>query len=112
MEKITIDYDTMRENCIQIHQEVHELYLVANHIGEDLGLAVKSADELITHPETKSWDGMGRYAKMLYDKKEMWDKLPNKLWVVSNEHRIEWIKDKSRNELLNCHFHLGGKKLY
>ncbi len=112
----TIDFDTMRENCIQIHQEVFELYKVANHIGEDLNLSVKSADELRTSEETKTWDGMGRYAKMLYDNNEMWAKLPDKLWInvaVAFEiQRIEWVKEESKKSLLDCYLQLGGKNLY
>jgi len=108
----TIDFDTMRSNCIQIHSEVFYMLKVANHIGEDLGLIVKEADELIKHPETKSWDGMGRYAKKLYDDVEMWEKLPIKLWVEYEDRKIEWIKEKAKAELLDCYYQLGGKNLY
>lgn len=111
-----IDFATMRENCIQIHQEVFEIYKVADHIGEDLNLSVKSADELKTNENTKSWDGMGRFAKELYDNENMWSQLPEKLWVkldVAYEgHKKEWVKEDCKKSLLDCYYQLGGKNLY
>jgi hypothetical protein len=116
MNKPTIDFDTMRSNCIQIHQEVFELYKVANHIGEDLNLDVKSADELIHNEKTKTWDGMGRFAKELLDNECVWEKLPEKLWInidmVFIGQKKEWIKEDAKNSLLNCYYQLGGKNLY
>lgn len=102
-----IDFDTMRVNCIQIHQETLMLFKVANHIGEKLNLIVENADELKTHPETKAWEGMGRFAKSLYDNKEMWDSLPEHLHAQG----ISWEKDAAKKELLNCYQHLGGKRI-
>lgn len=116
MKTPTIDFATMRENCIQIHQEVFELYKVAEHIGEDLNLPVKSADELRTNENTKSWDGMGRFAKELYDNESIWNQLPEKLWVrldVAYEgQRKEWVKEDAKKSLLDCYYQLGGKNLY
>jgi hypothetical protein len=99
----------MRANCIQIHQETHLLFIVAKHIGEELNLIVKTADELKKHPETKTWDGMGRFAKSLYDNTKIWDAMPEHLSIP--ELPIHWKKEKARNELLNCYQHLGGKNL-
>lgn len=111
-----IDFDTMRVNCIQIHQEVFELLIVAKHIGEELNLIVKDADELRNNPETKTWDGMGRYAKTLYDDTAMWDILPETLNIridVSYDGQKKlWNKKEARAELLNCYQSLGGKNLY
>lgn len=113
-EKPTIDFDTMRENCIQIHQEVSEIFNVAKHIGESLELPVKSADELRKHPEMKKWDGMGRFSKELYDNTLLWNKLPEELWITldGSGKRKHWIKEKAKKELLSCYYHLGGKNLY
>jgi len=112
----TIDFYTMRANCIQIHQEVFEIFTVANHIGEDLNLPIKSEDELSTNERTKTWDGMGRFAKELLDNNEMWDKLPEKLWIGINPNNIgekkEWIKQEAKASLLDCYYQLGGKNLY
>lgn len=114
--KPTIDFDTMRSNCIQIHQEVFEIYKVANHIGKDLELPVKSADELKTNEKTKSWDGMGRFAKELLDNEVMWSKLPERLWVnidiLYKGQKKEWVKDEAKKSLLDCYYQLGGKNLY
>ena len=107
MKKTTIDFDTMRVNCIQIHQETHELFQVAEHVGEDLNLVVETADELKTHPETKTWEGVGRFAKSLYDNKDLWNSMPEYL-SIGNKY---WEKEKSRAELLNCYQQLGGKNL-
>lgn len=109
--KPTIDFDTMRANCIQIHQETFLLFKVAKHIGEELDITVKSADELRTHPDTKSWDGMGRFAKKLYDNIKVWDAMPTHLSLVYDGERVYWEKDKARAELLNCYQQLGGKNL-
>jgi hypothetical protein len=76
-----IDFDIMRSNCIQIHQEVFEMFQVAHYIGVDLHLLVRSADELKSHEQTRSWDGMGRFAKQVYDDNKTWDILPEKLFV-------------------------------
>lgn len=103
-----IDFDTMHVNCIQIHQETLKLFAVANHVGEELNLLVKTADELKTHPETKSWDGLGRFAKSLYDNQSLWDSMPE---YLSIEGGFYWDKKESRDELLNCYQHLGGKNL-
>lgn len=104
----------MRANCIQIHQETHEILLVADHIGEDINIKVKSADELRTHEETKTWDGMGRYAKELYDNNELWNVLPEHLVITlpHNDSKIQWKKEAAKAELLNCYQQLGGKNLY
>lgn len=107
-----MDFQVMRENCISIHQEMYELFKVADDIGVDLNLTVKSADELKTHISTKSWDGMGRFAKDLYDNTTIWDKLPDRLWIQGVSHRQEWKKEEARKELLDCYFHLGGEKLF
>jgi hypothetical protein len=102
----------MRSNCIQIHQETFLLLIVAEHIGERLNLIVESADELRTHPETKTWDGMGRFAKSLYDNDKMWESMPEYLNIVLPAgDRTTWKREDSRKELLNCYQHLGGKKL-
>ncbi len=108
----SIDFDTMRSNCIQIHQEVFEMFLVADHIGEKLDIKVKSADELKTHEETKTWDGMGRYAKELYENQQVWDQLPVSLWIDIHGNKTQWVKEKARAELLDCYYQLGGKNLY
>lgn len=114
--KPTIDFDTMRSNCIQIHQEVFEMYKVASHIGEDLELPVKSADELRTNEKTKTWDGMGRFAKELLDNETIWAKLPERLWVnidvVYQGQKKEWVKEEAKKSLLDCYYQLGGKNLY
>ena len=114
--KPIIDFDTMRSNCIQIHQEVFEIYKVANHIGEDLELPIKSADELKTNEKTKSWDGMGRFAKELLDNENIWAKLPERLWIDIDVaylgHKTEWIKEEAKKSLLDCYYQLGGKNLY
>lgn len=109
---MTKDFYTVRENCIQIHQEVTELLLVGKTIGEDLGLI--SDNELSTHEKTKSWDGMGRYAKELYDDKAMWDKLPEKsaIYLEYSGIRKVWEKQKAREELFDCYQQLGGKSLH
>jgi hypothetical protein len=112
--KLTIDFDTMRSHCMQIHQEVFELYKVANRIGEDLELPVKSADELRTNEKTKSLDGMGRFAKQLLDNDTVWSKLPERLWINIDIHsgqKKEWIKEEAKKSLFNCYCQLGGKNL-
>ena len=112
MNKPTIDFDTMRVNCIEIHQQTYELFLVAKHIGEELNLIVQSADELRTHEQTKTWDGMGRFAKKLYDNTAMWAKLPEQLWVVNfNNDKVKWKKENALKELIDCYYQLGGKNL-
>lgn len=112
---MTIDFNTMRVNCIQIHQETFELLQAARQIGLDLGLIVNDADQLANHEQTKSWDGMGRFAKQLLDNSEMWDKLPSRLWIFiekkDNGPKKEWIKDKAKSELLDCFYQLGGYNL-
>ena len=107
-----IDFFTMRENCIQIHQEVFELFCVAKHIGEKLNLPVKSADELRTSPLTETWDGMGRFAKQLFDDNQLWDAMPDRLLVKVDTLRKEWVKEKAKKTLLDCYYQLGGKNLY
>jgi len=109
----TIDFDTMRVNCIQIHQETSELFKVADRIGVDLNLIVKSADELRKHELTKSWDGMGRYAKDLVDNTTLWDQLPVHLSItMCDGSRKMWIKEEAKAELLNCFQELGGNNLF
>lgn len=112
---MSIDFETMRVNCIQIHQEVFELLLVAKQISVDLGLHVTDADQLGKHEKTKSWDGMGRFASELYDNKEMWAKLPECTYIkinVSWEGQTKlWDKEKARAELLDCFYQLGGNNL-
>ena len=112
----TIDFDTMRVNCIAIHQETFKLFKVAKHIGESLNLVVNSADELKTNQQTKTWDGMGRFAKELYDNFELWNKLPDSLNItidVAYQGQKEfWEKEKAKKELLDCYYHLGGKNLF
>ncbi len=114
--KTTIDFDTMRTNCIQIHQEAFELFIVANHIGETLQLPVNSADELRTNINTKSWDGMGRFAKDLYDNETLWSKLPRELRINLNVafqgSTKLWKKEEAKASLLDCYYQLGGKNLY
>ena len=109
-----VDFSTMRENCIQIHQQVYELLLVGNHIGIDVNLKVKEANELKSHPDTKTWDGMGRFSKEVYDNNKMWDLLPEKLWITLpfNSNRIEWVKEKARSLFLDSFYSLGGNNLY
>jgi hypothetical protein len=105
-----IDFDTMRSNCIQIHQEISEMFQVAHYIGVDLHLLVRSADELKSHEQTRSWDGMGRFAKQVYDDNKTWDILPEKLFV--HHLKIDWVKQKAQDSLLDCYYHLGGNNLY
>lgn len=108
----TIDFNTIRSCCIQIHQETYELFKVAGYIGETIDIPVKSADELRTNKNTKSWDGMGRYAKELYDNKEIWYKMPEHLTIKIMGQPKNWNKEEARKELLNCYEQLGEKSLY
>lgn len=107
MKNPTIDFETMRANCIQIHQETFLLIKVAKHIGEELNLIVKEADELKTHADTKMWDGMGRFAKSVYDNNKIWDAMPE---YLSIPEKI-WKKEEARKEFFNCYQQLGGKNL-
>jgi len=110
-QKLTISGGVMRENCIEIYQQVFELYKVANHIGVDLELEVKSADEL----RGKAWEDMGRFAKELHDNKALWAKLPDRLHVeidvAYKGQRTKWIKAKAIESLLDCYYELGGNRL-
>ncbi len=107
-----IDFDTMRVNCIQIHQEVVDLLKVAKRIGEPIDIKVNEADELKINPDTKTWDGMGRYAKWLYDQTELWDRMPVQLTIQTCDSLTKvWSKGKALAELLNCYQELGGKNL-
>ena len=103
-----MDYSTMRGNCISIHQQVSEILEVIKVLNIDIKLLVKDADELRTHEETKSWDGMGRYAKELYDNNRMWDQLPR----FADMDGRRWSKDDTRKELLDCYSKLGGEDLF
>lgn len=109
-----MDFDTIRSNCINIHQQVFLMNIVALHIGEPLGILRK--DELSTNEETRSWDGMRRYAKKLYDDNSIWDKLPEEMNITINvafKGQIEqWNKEKCRKELLQSYYELGGKNLF
>jgi len=110
--ELTISGGVMRENCIEIHQQVFELYKVADHIGEDLELEVKSANDLLG----KTWPAMGRFAKELHDNSELWDKLPESMRVqidvAYTGQSTQWVKEEARKRLLDCYFELGGKRLY
>lgn len=108
----TIDFETIRVNCIQIHREIHEMFLVANHIGVNLELKIKHEDELRTHPDTKSIAGMGIFAKEIYDNTELWQKLPKQLWVQLYSGKKLWDKEKAKAEFLDCFYHLGGNRVY
>lgn len=111
-EGFTIDWFTMRENCIQIHQETAELFRVATHIGEDLGLIVNSADELRTNEQTKVWEGMGKFANDIYNNTALWDKLPSNCRIVMCDDSVKmWNKEKARAEFKDCFLQLGGKNL-
>ncbi len=106
-----IDFDTMHANCIQIHQECYEIELVTKQRG--LPLLTISKDELKSNEKTKSWDGMGRYAKELYDNKEIWETLPPQAQIVCNEMVPKlWKREEARASLLDCFEQLGGKNLY
>lgn len=108
-----IDFETMRENCISIHQQMVLIFAVANHIGEDLNLKIKDAEQLKTHPDTKTWVGMGKFAKEVYDNPIIWDQLPDELWVkIFRESREHFVKKDVKAELLDCYYQLGGKNLY
>lgn len=108
-----IDFATMRENCIQTHQVVSDLFRVFDHVGVHPDIKVKSADELRTHEETKSWDGMGRYSKELHDNDAIWNELPKELWIRTHDgERILWKKKKAKKLLLDSYWSLGGKNLY
>ncbi len=107
-----MDFDTMRSNCIQIHQECYELGIVAEVIG--IPKPTIDKDELSKNPKTKSWDGMGRYAKEIYDDDKLWNKLPSSLYIVlpHNNQRKKWDKKETKDSLLDCFYQLGGATLY
>lgn len=114
MKDFKIDFDTMRSNCIQIHQEVHEMILVAKHIGETLKFPydIIEANDLMSNDFTKNWNGMGIFAKDLYDNESLWNQLPSKLTIQLNTCKKEWIKEEAKSELLDCYYQLGAKNLY
>lgn len=115
-DKPTIDFNIMRSNCVEIHQQLTMLFKVAKQVGEKLNLIVNSADELRTHEQTKTWDGMGRFAKELHDNAGVWARLPESLTLrvdLAYEGHIDtWHKEKARKALLDCYLELGGKNLY
>ncbi len=105
-----MDFDTMRANCIAIHQTCYEIGLVTEQLG--LPLLTIHKDKLATHEKTKSWDGMGRYAKELYDNVELWDQLPESASIMAVNTRKMWYKEDAKDDLLDAFNKLGGKKLY
>jgi len=105
-----MDFYTMRENCIAIHQVCHEIGLVTNIL--HLPQLTIHKDELATNEKTKSWYGMGRYAKELYDDAAMWAQLPSFQNIISNGQSRSWSKESARLELLICYEKLGGMELY
>lgn len=107
-----IDFQTMRENCIQIYQEAYEIEVVCKSVGISSVLPFPH-EQLKENTETKSWDGLGRWAKKIYDDAVLWAKLPN----VRNIHLInginkKWSKEEARKSLLDCFEELGGQLLY
>lgn len=111
-----IDFDTMRCNCIEIYDQTSRLIKLGRQLGIDLALPFESAEQLSSDPSTKSWDGMGRWAKNLVDNTTMWDKLPNTytltIDVAYKGQKMEWNKAEAQASLIDCFKQLGGQQLF
>ncbi|HSE56944.1 MAG TPA: hypothetical protein VLB02_02575 [Candidatus Paceibacterota bacterium] len=105
----SIDFDTMRSNCIQIHQECFELSLVTKKL--NIPVQTIPHDELSTNEKTKTWNDMGRYAKELFDNDKMWATLPEKLDIELRTGTKTWSKNEAKKSLLDCYKNLGGELL-
>lgn len=84
------------------------------HIGETLNFpyGIVEANDLKTNDFTKNWNGMGIFAKDLYDDESLWNQLPQKLTIQLITCKKEWIKEEAKAELLDCYYQLGAKNLY
>lgn len=107
---IKMDFETMHANCIEIHQQCYELYYAAKKYNVYIDIILY--DDLSTNTETKSWDGMGRYAKKLLDSKQMWDLLPETISFRTELAAYNWNKKEAQQRLKDAFQELGGQKLY
>lgn len=105
----------MRANCIKIYNETFELYKVSEQLGVDLELSIKNVDGFKVDKKTKTWDGIGLFAKEVFDNENLWKKLPEKLIITIDAQFIgetkEWTKEKARQSLIDCYNNLGGEQL-
>jgi hypothetical protein len=122
MNKPSIDFMTMRENCIEIYQVVSELFDLGKHIGIPIKLPspynfITSASDLTSDPMTKKWEGMCSFAKDLHDYTALWNQLPDVDVTVPTETlgrvtRFTWKKSEALTDLLKSFYSMGGQKTY
>ncbi|MDR3168284.1 MAG: hypothetical protein LBU27_00540 [Candidatus Peribacteria bacterium] len=109
-----IDFGTMRENCINIYDEVARIYAVAEKAGIDKQelqkfLIVSDANELTSHELTKTIEGMGKYAKQLFEATALWDLLPSRQIIPSGFiSDYVWLKQEAKTSLQESYVALIG----
>lgn len=106
----SIDFQTMRENCIEVHQITADIFRVKPeiHIYTQNRTPVLHADDLIyIISETKPWDGMGGFAAYLHSDQSVWSALPETATIVIRGVTKKWVKEEQRRNLIDAAKALG-----